>query len=149
MPLAIRAVTKGENNGKTHYEKEKKEQRFKKEVDWLSYFESIKHICPWSLRAYMTDKILYVKCNKGCEMSFTAAFRGSKLHEAAMFEYDMDTDIDYLYNITEQIEAKYPELIAFWSHPSEGDQNTEVPVVIVQDRALLTDLRKKIGYEDE
>lgn len=97
----------------------------------------------------MTDKILHVKCNKGCEMAFAGAFKASELHEAAMFEYDMDTDIDYLYKITEQIEAKYPELIAFWSHPSEGDQNTEVPVVIVQDRALLTDLRKKVGYTDE
>ena len=61
----------------------------------------------------------------------------------------MDTDIDYLYSVTEQIEAKYPELIAFWSHPDEKDNNTPTPCVIVQSRELLTDLRKKIGYKDE
>lgn len=154
MQVDTATKLKGENDGgyeeeKQRFFQEKEEQRFKKEVNWLAYFESIKHLCPWSLRAYMTDSILHVKCNKGCEMTFTACFRASKLHEAAMFEYDMDTSIDYLYEVTEKIEKQYPELIAFWSHPSEGDQNTEVPVVIVQDRELLTDLRKKVGYEHE
>ena len=128
-------------------EKEEKEQRHK-EVDWLSYFKSIKGVCPWSLRAYMQDKILHVTTGGGCELIWCSCFTASK-HEALLFEYPHETCIKMLNKHVRRIEKRYPELIAFWSHPSEGDQNTEVPVVIVQDRKLLTDLRKKIGFEDE
>lgn len=132
---------KGEQN-------EKKEEQRHKEVNWLEYFEGIKHLCPWSLAAYMKDKILHIKHPYKQEMTWVACFRRSK-HEALLFEYKDDITVDALYAITEQIEAKYPDVIAFWSHPTEGDQNTPVPCVIVQDRQELTDLRKKVGYTDE
>jgi hypothetical protein len=97
----------------------------------------------------MEDKILHVEtASKGCEMTWAGAFKASK-HEALLLTYEQDVDVDYLYNITERIEEKYSELIAFWSHPIEGDNNTPKPCVIVQDRELLTDLRKKIGFENE
>ncbi len=97
----------------------------------------------------MQDKILHVETAcKGTEMTWACAFRASK-HEALLMTYEDDVDVDYLYNITQRIEEKYKELIAFWSHPIEGDNNTPKPCVIVQDRELLTDLRKKIGFENE
>lgn len=97
----------------------------------------------------MQDKILHVEtASKGCEMTWACAFRASK-HEALLITYEDVVDVDYLYNITERIEEKYKELIAFWSHPIEGDNNTPKPCVIVQDREQLTDLRKKIGFENE
>jgi hypothetical protein len=130
------------------FNEEEKEQRFKEEVDWKAYFESIKHLCPWSLRAYMQDKILHVTTSGGCELTWCAMFDKSK-HEALLFEYPHETSIDTLVAITEKIEKKYKGLIAFWSHPEEKDQNTPKPCVICQDRELLTDLRKKIGFEDE
>ena len=97
----------------------------------------------------MTDKILHVETAcKGTEMTWASVFRGSK-HEALLMTYEDNVDVDYLYNLTERIEEKYKELIAFWSHPVEGDNNTPQPAIIVQDRQLLTDLRKKIGFENE
>ena len=97
----------------------------------------------------MQDKILHITVgDDATELTWTSCFLASK-HEAILFEYPHETTIDMLLSVVNKIEEKHKELIAFWSHPSEGDQNTEVPVVIVQDRQLLTDLRKKIGFEDE
>ena len=96
----------------------------------------------------MEDKILLVEnINPGCELTWAGCFRASK-HEALLMSY-VDKDIDYLLGVTERIEEKFSDLIAFWSHPDEKQNNTKVPCVIVQDRKTLTDLRKKIGYEDE
>lgn len=128
---------------------EEKEQRFEEEVDWQAYFESIKHVCPWSLKAFMQDKILHITVDDTpTELTWTACFRGSN-YEALLFEYPHETTIDMLLSVVNKIEKQHKELIAFWSHPSEKDQNTPKPCVIVQDRELLTDLRKKIGFEDE
>jgi len=141
---------KEQRNKERFNEEEEKEQRFKKEVDWLAYYKSIKGVCPWSYSAYMQNKILHITVgDEPTELTWTSCFLGSPKHEALLFEYPHETTIDMLLSVVNKIEEKHKELIAFWSHPSEGDQNTEVPVVIVQDRKLLTDLRKKIGFEDE
>jgi hypothetical protein len=129
--------------------KEEKEQRIQEEVTWVEdYFMSIRQLCPWSLKYWMENKILHITTAGGCELTWCACFTAST-HEALLFEYDMDTNIDALYEVTEKIEKKYPELIAFWSHPNEKENNTPKPCVIVQDRSTLTDLRKQVGFEDE
>ena len=145
-------MTKGVTNARQkqrHNEaKEEEKQRLKEEVNWLEYFQSIRSVCPWSLKAHMDNKILHVKEPDGCELIWCACFTAST-HEALLFEYNKNTSVDTLFAITEVIEQKYPQLIAFWSHPIEKDQNTPVPCCIVQDRATLTDLRKKVGYTDD
>tara|TARA_R100000995_G_C3428750_1_gene97487 strand:- start:64 stop:522 length:459 start_codon:yes stop_codon:yes gene_type:complete len=145
---------KGEDyaNGKEQRnkeEKEEKEQRFQKEVDWSAYFDSIATVCPWSKKYYMQDKILHVKTgDPGNELTWVASFCASK-HEALLLEYNEQTSIDTLLSIVDKIESKYLHLAAFWSHPDEKENNTPTPCVIVQDKQQLTDLRKKIGFEDE
>ena len=127
---------------------EKEEQRQQEEVDWVeSYFLSIRRVCPWSLKYWCQNKILHIKHTK-CVHTWCAMFLDSK-HEAILFEYNKEKSVDDLFAITEVIEQKYPQLIAFWSHPIEKDNNTPVPCVIVQDRSTLTDLRKQVGYDDE
>ena len=137
-------------NGKEQrFKKEEEEQRIQEEVTWIEdYFMSIRQLCPWSLKYWMENKILHLKDPNGCELTWCACFKASP-HEAILFEYDMNTSVDKLYEVTEKIEKKYPELIAFWSHPEEKQNNTPKPCVIVQDRSTLTDLRKQIGFEDE
>ena len=154
-------MTKGVTNARQkqrHNEaKEEKEQRIQEEVTWVEdYFMSIRQLCPWSLKYWMESRILHIKEPNGCELTWCAAFTGNpepgkehKKHEAILFEYNKNTSVDTLFAITEVIEQKYPQLIAFWSHPIEKDQNTPVPCCIVQDRATLTDLRKKVGYTDD
>ena len=151
-------MTKGVTNARQeqrHNEaKEEEKQRLKEEVNWLEYFQSIRSVCPWSLKAYMDNKILHVKNPNGCELSWCAAFSadtepGTVRYEALLFEYDNDASVDTLYDITEVIDAKYPQLISFWSHPIEEQNNTPTPCVIVQDKGTLTDLRKKMGFENE
>ena len=145
---------KGEDyaNGKEQRnkeEKEEKEQRFQKEVDWSAYFDSIATVCAWSKKYYMQDKILHVKTgDPGNELTWVASFCASK-HEALLLEYNEQTSIDTLLSIVDKIESKYLHLAAFWSHPDEKENNTPTPCVIVQDKQQLTDLRKKIGFEDE
>jgi len=151
--LDIRAVTKGDNDGYAQKEqrffKKEEEQRIQEEVTWIKdYFISIRKLCPWSLKFWMEEKILHIKSTGKCELTWCACFTASK-HEAMLIEYPQDTSIDKLYGITEKIEKRYPELIAFWSHPSEKENNTPKPCVIVQDRRTLTDLRKQIGFEHE
>ena len=80
--------------------------------------------------------------------TWVASFSASQ-HEALLLEYEEETSIDTLLSLVEKIEEKYLHLVAFWSHPDEKDLNTEVPVVVVQDRQQLTDLRKKIGFDDD
>ena len=129
-------------------EEKEKEQRHK-EVDWGAYFDSIVKVCPWSKKAYVEDKILHVKTGSpGNELTWVATFCASE-HEALLLEYNEGTSIDTLLSVIEKIEKKYLHLAAFWSHPDEKDLNTEVPVVVVQDKQQLTDLRKKIGFEDD
>jgi len=95
----------------------------------------------------MDDRITFVKATEGTELSFVAGWCATN-SKALLIQYPMDTSIEKLYAVTEKIEAKYLHLAAFWSHPTEGDQNTEIPCVIVQDKKELTDLRKQIGYEE-
>ena len=135
-----------EQRNKEEERQEEKEQRHK-EVDWTGYFQSIRPMCPWSLKAWMENKILHIQHTQGCELTWCACFRESG-HEALLFEYE-DLSVDELLVIVDKIEAKYPDLVAFYSHPIEEDNNTEVPCVIVQDKQTLTDLRKKIGFENE
>tara|TARA_R100001460_G_scaffold103669_1_gene148983 strand:- start:204 stop:500 length:297 start_codon:yes stop_codon:yes gene_type:complete len=98
----------------------------------------------------MQNKILHITVGDvPTEMTWVACFNGSKNHEALLIEYSHKTSIDHLLSVVDKIESKYKELIAFWSHPDEKENNTPKPCVIVQDRQLLTDLRKKIGFEDE
>ena len=97
----------------------------------------------------MQDKILHVKAGKpGNDLTWVASFTATNC-EALLMEYNEGTSIDTLLAIVEKIENKYIHLAAFWSHPDEKDNNTPTPCVIVQDKQQLTDLRKKIGFEDE
>ena len=97
----------------------------------------------------MQDKILHVKTgDPGNELTWVATFCASQ-HEALLLEYNEGTSIDTLLSVVEKIESKYLHLAAFWSHPDEKDNNTPTPCVIVQDKQQLTDLRKKIGFEDD
>ena len=97
----------------------------------------------------MQDKILHVKTgDTGNELTWVATFCASE-NEALLLEYNEGTTIDTLLSVVEKIEDKYLHLAAFWSHPDEKDNNTPTPCVIVQDKQQLTDLRKKIGFENE
>ena len=127
-------------------EKEEEKQRHQ-EVNWTTYFQSIKKMCPWSLKAWMENKILHIQHTQGCELTWCACFRASE-HEALLFEYK-DLSVDQLLVIVDKIESKYADLEAFYSHPIEEDNNTPTPCVIVQNKQTLTDLRKKIGFDHE
>lgn len=128
-------------------EKEKEEQRHQ-EVDWTAYFDSIVKVCPWSGKYYMEGKILHTKCTKGSELTWVASFSATN-YEALLLEYEPGTSIDYLSAQVDRIDERYLHLTAFWSHPDEKDNNTPTPCLIVQDKQQLTDLRKKIGFEND
>lgn len=131
-----------------HNGNEKEEEQRQQEVNWLEYFKGIKHLCPWSLKSYMNNRILHVRFPRTEELTWCGIFYYVGSYDAVLFEYESSVDISQLYAITEKIENQYNDLIAFWSHPDEKDNNTPVPCVIVQDRQTLTDLRKKVGYND-
>ena len=140
---------KDANGKEQRNKKEEEEKQRHQEVDWGAYFDSIVTVCPWSKKYYMQDKILHTKVGTpGTELTWVAGFCASQ-HEALLLEYNEGTSIDTLLSVVEKIESKYLHLAAFWSHPDEKDNNTPTPCVIVQDKQQLTDLRKKIGFEDD
>lgn len=103
-------------------------------VDWLAYFESIQHECPWSLAAYRkgaieigdwcsTDVILPLGDLQA--RMYCVAYPNS-IVEAMALELDSgDITCEWLF-----------------SYPGYGAYATPVSVLIQQDRAELARLRK-------
>ena len=104
------AISEESTEKKGELKEEEKEQRFKEgiqqEVNWRKYFDSIAHVCPWSKKAYMQDKILHVKTGSpGNELTWVASYSATN-YEALLLEYNEGTSIDTLLAVVEKIEKK-------------------------------------------
>jgi len=118
-----------------------------KEVNWASYFAKIRGVCPWSFKAHMQDKILFIPYTDTTLSTWAVLFSASK-HEAFVYKCP-EKSVDWLNSMCDKLNAKYTEYEWLWSHPAEGGDSTPVPVLIQQDRAQLEKLREAIGYEEE
>lgn len=121
-------------------------ERAVKEDKWATYFASIRKVCPWSLTAFMKDKILFVETNGSCLDTYAKLFPHTE-YEAVVYKWP-DASVEWLQTMCEGLNEIY-DTEWLWSHPAEGGDSTHIPVLIQQDATQLALLREKIGYVDE
>lgn len=142
---------------RTEVEKRKRkcpEAARRKEVNWLAHYESIRDVCPWSYRAFVSGKIITIPYADSTFNTFALLFEGCKDDkgvETDCFVYVCeDKSVDWLTHKVEQMDELYPQQEWLYSSPDDDDgYATPVPVLIQQRKAKLTELRNKIGYVDE
>jgi len=117
------------------------------DTSWATnYFAKIKGICPWSYRAHMNDNILFIE--GGSDKCFGTWANIYKASTKEAFVFIMDKTSDELDAICQKYEKKYKHAEWLWSHPEQGEDSTPKPVLILQSKARLQQLREKVGYEE-
>ena len=126
----------------------------RKEVNWLAHYESIRGVCPWAYRAFVSGKIITIPYTDSTFKTFANAFDNCK------DDYGVATDcfvfvcegksVEWLSAKVDEMDALYPTQEWLYSSPDDdsGDA-TPVPVLIQQRREQLQSLRDKIGYVDD
>jgi hypothetical protein len=101
-------------------------------VNWYEYFKSIRSECPWSYSAYLNNQIDF------------RVFDGTTLplgdYLARVYILDSEEGIEQL---TDSLDFGQDQWL--FSYPKYGEWAAPVPILIQQDRALLTKLRNNLG----
>lgn len=118
-----------------------------KEDKWAEYFANIRKVCPWSLKAFMSEKILFVETNGNCLNTWAKLFPHTK-HEAYVYTWP-DASVEWLQTMCDGLNEIYDTEEWLWSHPAEGGDSPHIPVLIQQDATHLAELREKIGYVEQ
>lgn len=105
-------------------------------IDWSKYFLHIKERCPWGYAAWNRGLIEVV------DWSGESVPLGQ--YQARMYLVPEQEDIVELANSLNHGEDEW-----LYSYPSYGEFATPVPVLIQQNRAMLSKLREKLGVEEE
>ena len=152
---------KGESTCQLKTEAERKRRKCpeaakRKEVNWLAHYEKIRSVCPWSYRAFVAGDIITIPYQHNTFKTFAKCFDACKdKHgvETDCFVYVCEhKSVEWLSATVEQMDALYPTQEWLYSTPDDDDGSdtcTPVPVLIQQRKAQLTELRNKIGYEDD
>lgn len=102
-------------------------------VNWLEYFQSISKECPWSLAAYKAGQLDIV--------AWTGTVEPLGNNQARMYTVNLSNK--ELAELAESLDEGDCEWL--YSYPGYGPYATPVSVLIQQDRATLTRLRKALG----
>jgi hypothetical protein len=106
-------------------------------VDWLDYFKSIQHECPWSLRAYQKGEIDIVDWLPGGTIPALASY------QARMYVVDYPESV--VEAMAEELDSQDTVCEWLFSYPGYGASATPVKVLIQQNRQLLATLRNKLS----
>jgi len=123
--------------------KRKVEKRKEVEDNWLTYFYSIKNVCPWSYESYKKGRI-YITEFTTDKVIETEQNWNMDNYDAVVYLTDMS--VDELDKFVEDRNNEQDSCEYLWSHPTftkGGNRQTSQPIVIQQDRAFLTELREK------
>jgi hypothetical protein len=126
----------------------------RKEVNWLAHYESIRSVCPWAYRAFVSGKIITIPYSDASFNTFAMLFNACKDDkgvETDCFVYVCeDKSVEWLSAKVDEMDALYPSQEWLYSTPDDDDGNAApVPILIQQRKAKLEYLREKIGYEDD
>lgn len=105
------------------------------EVDWASYFDSIRKVCPWSLPAFKKEKI-QIKTWKGIPENLEDNLAIVYIHKHASPRL--------LKKIADRMMSARPAEEWLYSHPRYKGHSTRVPVLIQQDLAHLSMARQQL-----
>ena len=106
------------------------------DVDWLAYFESIQHECPWSLKAYKQGAIAIDYWED------TATLEPLGKLKARMYIVDYPDSI--VEAMATELDLKDVDCEWLFSYPGYGAYATPVKILIQQNRKELNDLRSKL-----
>ena len=108
-------------------------------IDWSSYFNHIKPVCPWSTAAWKKKEIQILEWSGeiqplGKNQAIIYIVPNTNRKKLKKLAKKLDTSIEYEF---------------LWSEPTNGDYASPVPILIQQDRRKLFDLRFDTGYYDD
>ena len=115
------------------------------EVNWLEYFHSIKHVCPWSYESYTNGTTKIIQFDSDILKLNEQNWRNLPW-EVIVYQLGDDLTLDAIDEFVAIRNESQEKCEYLWSHPSftKGGRNqTPVPVIIQQDRENLLKLRKK------
>lgn len=101
-------------------------------VDWDAYFESIKHVCPWSYGSWCAGMIDIVYTST----PLTLYPYHARIYIVDIHNYDLKAYSEYL-NDTSDDEW-------FYSDPKFKGNSAPVSILIQQDHKYLHKIRKKL-----
>lgn len=115
----------------------------RKEVEdnWLTYFHSIKNVCPWSYESYKKGRIYITEFDQTKVIETELNWNMDK-YDAIVYLTKMS--VDELDKFVEERNDEQDLCEYLWSHPSfskGGKNQTQTPVIIQQDRKWLMELR--------
>ena len=113
------------------------EARSHQSVNWLDYFKSIQQECPWSLRAYLQNKIEIVEWNTISKILPLDSL------DARMYIVDLPDVI--VEGMALELDTNDQESEWLFSYPGYGEFATPVKVLIQQNRKQLNDLRNRLS----
>ncbi len=125
----------------------RKRKKAQEEVNWAEYFAKIRGVCPYSYKAHMSDKILFVDYSDKDFETFAKLY-GLTEHEAFVYKCYAKSG-KWLNEKCDEMNVLLAQCEWLWSHPDYGNDSTPIPVIIQQDKQTLESIRKKIGYYDE
>lgn len=110
--------------------------------NWLQYFHSIRHVCPWSYESYLKGKIKIapfdIEILKLTEMNWDI-----EDWDAVVYVVD-DLTLNAIDDIVAHRNDSQEKIEYLWSHPTYtkgGGNQAPFPIIIQQDRASLMELR--------
>lgn len=105
------------------------------EADWHQYFFDIRQACPWSYKAWQSNRILI------CDWQSVKT-----LGEYQAIVYVCDFKPSTLKKLADELNNSDPICEWLWSHPKGGGVNsTPRPCLIQQDRQFLLNLRSQLN----
>ena len=126
-------------------EKRKIRKKAVEEVDWLSYFVSIKGSCPWSRYHWQKGSI---------DVVYTSLkdlnYEPQPLHNSVARIYVRPSSSPRLLKkLADRMNKQRGDTEEWlYSHPVYGGESTPVPILIQQNRAILEKARKTINREE-
>lgn len=109
-------------------------------VDWHTYFESIKEVCPWSWSAWHNDRIHF------CRWSRT-------LQPLEHYEIRVHLCPNHsrrqLKAVTGYLNDHYTQYEWLWSEPGYGVYATPVPCILQQDAVQLETIRQRLAQREK
>lgn len=106
-------------------------------TDWGQYFARIRKRCPWSYAAWRKgaiDVVPWLGVRLVLQPFEARIYRVNDAATAERLSVEFEDDEEYIW---------------LFSHPDYGPNATPEPVLIQQDKAVLSALREQIGFEEE
>ena len=105
-----------------------------RKVNWNSYFDHIKSVCPWSSKPWRENKIEIAVWDGTVE----------PLNGLEARVYACSRNRRHLKKLCWKLNTAYEDYEWLWSEPKYGEHAAPVPCLIQQHRAKLESIRQKL-----